>query len=302
MSDICYICPRNCKTNRETSASGYCRSDSKYYIASVFIHKGEEPPISGNKGICNVFFAHCNLQCVYCQNYQISKNTVPLENFLMSEDVLLKKITNILDQGIESVGFVSPSHFVPQVIQIVKKLRDKNYFPTIVYNTNGYDSIKSLQELESFVDIYLPDLKYVFSDIAKKYSKTADYPQVALAALKEMYRQKGSHLYINSKGYAESGMIIRHLILPNNVENSVEVLKFIAHELSSDIHISLMSQYYPTADAFDYPEISRMLNISEYEIVKKEAEKLGLINGWFQEMESNEHYKPNFENYVPFED
>lgn len=302
MSDICYICPRNCKTNRETSATGYCRADSKYYVASVFVHKGEEPPIIGNKGICNVFFAHCNLQCVYCQNYQISRNTTSLEKFLIGEDELLKKITDILDKGVEAVGFVSPSHFVPQVIQIVKKLHQKKYFPTIVYNTNSYDSLESLRQLESFVDVYLPDLKYAFSDIAKKYSKVANYPQVAFAAVKEMFRQKGSQLFVNSNGYAESGMIIRHLILPNNVENSIEVLKFIAKELSPDIHISLMSQYYPCADAFNYPEISRTLDISEYEKVMKEAEKFGLTNGWFQELESNEYYKPNFENYIPFED
>ena len=302
MAEICYVCPRNCKTNRETSDLGYCRTDAKYYVANVLIHKGEEPPISGERGICNVFFAHCNLQCVYCQNYQISRNSIPAKNFLIGEDELIKSITDILDKGIDSLGFVSPSHFVPQVIQIIKKLNEKGYFPIIIYNSNGYDSIESLRQLESYVDVYLPDFKYAFSEIAKKYSKAADYPDVAFAAIKEMYRQKGSHLFLNSKGYAESGIIIRHLILPNNVENSIEVLRFIANEISSDIHISLMSQYYPTFKAFDYPEISRTLSKKEYDTVKKEAEKLGLANGWFQEMESNEYYKPDFDNVKPFED
>ena len=155
----CEVCPRKCKTNRTTSDKGYCKTDNGIYVASVFAHKGEEPPISGNKGICNVFFSHCNLQCVYCQNYQISRNNAPNENFKISLNQVVEKIIAILDTGINSVGFVSPSHFIPQMIEIINELNNRKYFPIIVYNSNGYDTIESLQLLEKYVDVYLPDLK-----------------------------------------------------------------------------------------------------------------------------------------------
>lgn len=297
----CNFCPRNCNVNRNESFDGFCKTDSDFYIASIFVHKGEEPPISGEKGICNIFYAHCNLQCVYCQNNQISDNNIPLEKYKMEFDDIINQIKNILNSGISMLGFVSPSHFVQQTIMIIKKLHELNYYPTIVYNTNSYDSIDSLKLLENYVDIYLPDFKYSDEKLALKYSKAKNYPQKALSAIKEMYRQKGDCLIINKKGYAESGIIIRHLILPNNVQNSLDVLKLIATEISSEIHISLMSQYFPTANSNKYEEISRAINENEYQQVVEQAKKLNLNNGWIQEMESKDNYQPNFESNEPFQ-
>jgi len=296
----CPICPRNCKINRNENNNGYCRTDNDYYISSIVIHKGEEPPISGTKGICNVFFAHCNLQCVYCQNHQISNNKSDLQKHRTTLEKSVNQIIEILKTGVEAVGFVSPSHFVEQTINIIEELHKQKYYPTIVYNSNGYDNTESLKRLENYVDVYIPDLKYSDSGIAKKYSGAANYPQIAQEAIKEMYRQKGDTLFINKNGYAESGIIIRHLVLPNNTKNSINVLNFIAKEISTDIHISLMSQYYPTYNSSKYPEISRALTKQEYDEVVEETQKLGLNNGWIQELSSNDFYRPDFEKENPF--
>ncbi len=298
----CEICPRKCKTNRIRTNKGYCSTDAGIYIASIFAHKGEEPPISGNKGICNVFFTHCNLQCVYCQNYQISRNNIDHKQYKTTLEDAVEKIISVLETGIDALGFVSPSHFIPQMIEIIETLNSKKYFPVIVYNSNAYDTIESLRLIEKYVDVYLPDLKYSDANIAKKYSKAEDYPEVAFAAIKEMYRQKGDMLFVNKNGYAESGLIIRHLILPNHVQNSIDVLRFIARDVSSNVYISLMSQYYPTADAFKYPEISRPINKKEYAKVVEQAQKLGLTNGWIQELESKDFYRPDFTDNQPFKD
>ncbi len=298
--NYCNICPRKCETPNDNKFLGYCKTENGYFISSIFAHRGEEPPISSTKGICNVFFAHCNLQCVYCQNYEISNNKTPLKLFKMSFNSVILKIISILDTGINILGFVSPSHFVPQTIKIIQELHKKKYFPTIVYNTNAYDKISTLKRLEKYVDIYLPDLKYASNYLAKKYSDAYDYPKIAFAALKEMYNQKGSTLIINKNGYAESGLIIRHLVLPGNIENSIKVLQFIANELSTKVHISLMSQYYPTYKAFDYPELSKTLTKKEYQKVLEKMKNLNLTNGWVQDLESHINYRPNFKSDKPF--
>ncbi len=296
----CKLCPRECSIDKLNTDRGVCRTKAGYYVASVVVHKGEEPPISGEKGICNVFFAHCNLQCVYCQNYQISKNNTDIERYKMSLSELIDKIVSILDTGINMLGFVSPSHFPLEVIEIVKALYKRGYFPTIVYNTNAYEKVETLRMLEPYVDVYLPDLKYMDSALAAKYSKARDYPQVASLAIKEMIRQKGDDLIIDKNGYAISGVIIRHLVLPSHIENSIAVLRFIA-SISQNIYISLMSQYFPTADAYKYPEINRTVYPSEYQKVVEEAIRLNLTNGWIQDIQSHQHYIPDFNYDHPFE-
>lgn len=298
----CQMCGRICKVNRVDNFSSFCKVDQNIYISSIFVHKGEEPPISGDIGICNVFFAHCNLQCVYCQNYQISDNSSDIQKFHISLEEATQQIIQILDTGVQALGFVSPSHFVAQMIEIIELLHKKGYFPTIVYNTNAYDNVETLKILEKYVDIYLPDFKYSNNQIAVKYSKAPNYRRIATEAIKEMLRQKGDFLYLNSKGYAESGVIIRHLVLPNNVENSIEVLDIIANEFSKQVHISLMSQYYPTYKSFEFEELSRTINEFEYNQVVDKINELGLYNGWVQEFESKDYYRPNFENSNPFEE
>lgn len=297
----CLICPRSCGSNRSSRLLGYCNTSSAYEVASVCIHNGEEPAIGGESGICNVFFSSCNMQCVYCQNRQISNNHRNILLPLYSLDKIVEKITACLDQGCKSLGFVSPSHMIPQMLQILKSLHDSGLWPVVVYNSNGYDKVEVLRQLEGIVDIYLPDLKYSDAILAQELSDTADYVDVAQKAIKEMYRQKGSPLHLDNSGQAISGLIIRHLVLPGYIENSKTVLKFIAEELSPKVHISLMSQYHPIPEVMLHPNLGRQLTRNEYDEVVSEMDNLGLQNGWVQQLDSSNHYLPDFREEHPFE-
>jgi putative pyruvate formate lyase activating enzyme len=297
----CTICPRNCGADRFSNHLGWCKSGTSFYISSICIHRGEEPPISGDKGICNIFFGHCNLQCVYCQNHQISNNSHPTAGRNMQLKEVLSAIIDCLEDGCRGVGFVSPSHFVPQCKIIVAALRDLGLNPYIIYNTNGYDTVETLQSMESFVDVYLPDFKYMDNKISQQYSKAADYPEIARQALKEMYRQKGSSLLTDDEGLAQRGIIIRHLVLPGHVDNSLRVLDYIADSISTSVHISLMSQYHPTFSAMGIPPINRTLYNREYQKVVRHFDLLGFRNGFIQELESNQMYRPDFDKKHPFE-
>ena len=297
----CAICPRECHVNRWESAKGICCSDSSFNIASICIHKGEEPVISGPNGICNVFFTNCNLRCIYCQNHQISDCSIDRTSFRMEIGDIVREVTSILDRGINMVGFVSPSHFVPQLKTIIRAVEESGYKPVWVYNTNAYDKVETLRSLEGLIDVYLPDFKYMDPLLARLLSKAEDYPLVAAAAIKEMYRQKGAALHLSDEDTAESGIIIRHLVLPGQTRNSMQVLKYIAEELSPKLHISLMSQYYPTARVMEHPFLHRELQGDEYPLVVREMEKLGLEFGWIQGLESIHHYRPDFYKDHPFE-
>jgi putative pyruvate formate lyase activating enzyme len=297
----CRICPRNCNADRFSTKLGYCKADASFSVSSICIHQGEEPAISGDKGICNIFFTHCNLQCIYCQNHQISCNSLDYSLQKMELKEILRQIVTILSTGINHVGFVSPSHFIPQVKVIVDSLRALGLNPVFVYNTNAYDYPGSLRELESYIDIYLPDFKYSDASLGRKYSDVKDYPEIALAAIREMLRQKGTELPLDQHGYAMKGMIIRHLVLPGHPENSINVLKTIAKELSNDLHVSLMSQYYPTYTVNHHEFLGRTLKAREYSLVVRELEELGFENGWVQELSSNQNYRPNFDVEHPFE-
>ncbi len=297
----CALCPRHCHADRFSPNDGYCQAGTGFSISSICIHRGEEPVISGSKGICNIFFTNCNLQCTFCQNYQISDNTREhaFEELPLRE--VIRQVTEILDSGINIVGFVSPSHFIPQMKIIIKAIEGSGYHPTWVYNTNGYDSVETLQSLEGIIDVYLPDFKYMSSSVAKEMSDASDYSEVASAALKEMFRQKGSALLINDQGYAESGILIRHLVLPGHVENSQQVLKFIAEELSPGLHIGLMSQYSPTQRVARDPTLGRTLTKAEYNRVIETMEELEMRRGFIQGLDSFAHYRPDFNNNHPFE-
>jgi putative pyruvate formate lyase activating enzyme len=214
---------------------------------------------------------------------------------------VIREITALLDGGINMIGFVSPSHFIPQMRIIINILDSLGYNPVKVYNTNGYDKPGTLKSLEGIIDVFLPDFKYVDTLLAKEYSDAADYPQVAAKALKEMFRQKGAALHLSSDGKAESGIIIRHLVLPGQVENSRKVLRFIAEEISTKLHISLMSQYYPAPGVSCHPVLKRPLKQDEYNAVVDEMNLLGFSNGWIQELESKHNYQPDFQRKHPFE-
>ena len=297
----CVQCPRNCGADKNSKESGYCRSDESFNISSICIHRGEEPVISGKIGICNVFFAHCNLQCIYCQNIQISKNRETFPSEAQSLDEVVQNIIHCLDSGCKAVGFVSPSHCITQMKSIISALHSKGYKPIIVYNSNGYDKVETLCEIEELIDVYLPDFKYLDSKIAGEYSDAPDYPEVATTAIREMFRQKGSTLRIDDDGQIESGLIIRHLILPGNLKNSLAVLNYIADYFSVSVAVSLMSQYYPIAAVKSYPVLNRKIMVEEYNEVVNEMEKLGFYKGWVQELDSSENYQPDFNNKHPFE-
>ena len=190
----CTLCPRECRVDRFKGGTGYCRSDADTNIASICIHRGEEPPISGPDGICNIFFSGCNMRCVYCQNHEISRPGAECRSSSASFDNAIKTISGILDQGIKAVGFVSTSHVVPQVKAIIKALNSLGHKPITVYNTNSYEKKETICSLEGLIDVYLPDYKYVTANTARELSDTSDYPDVALAAVKEIYFQKGSVL------------------------------------------------------------------------------------------------------------
>ena len=217
----------------------------------------------------------------------------------MQLNEVVDSIIKLLDRGCHAVGFVSPSHYIPHVKAIIETLRLMGYNPVFVYNTNGYDKAEEIRELESYIDIYLPDYKYSNNNLARKFSKAADYQQSALSAIKEMYRQKGSTLVMNEDGYAEKGLIIRHLVLPGNIENSLNVLRDIAG-ISTSIAVSLMAQYWPTPAVLKHPTLGRTLSSEEYETVKTELDNLGFYKGWMQELESSGHYLPDFGSDKPF--
>lgn len=287
--------------NRFIGTDGYCGTDSGFNIASICVHRGEEPPISGPSGICNIFFSGCNLSCIYCQNHEISRPCRGYKSIYTDLNLILNHIEEILSCGIKAVGFVSPSHMVPQMKAIIRGLHNRGLRPVTVYNTNSYDRPETLMELQDLIDVYLPDIKYSTSANAAEFSDAPDYPHVALRALKEMYYQKGSSLRMDDQGVAESGILIRHLVLPGHVEESRKVLRLIADEISTGINISLMSQYHPVLQVKNHPVINRPLYREEYNLVVREMEKLGFRNGWLQDPESNENYLPDFSWDHPFE-
>lgn len=297
----CVLCPRNCGVNRVLGNTAYCGSNAEFNISSIVVHKGEEPVISGVNGICNIFFSRCNMQCVYCQNNQISCNRGEVISKVYTLDEVVNEIISIFEQNkINSLGFVSPSHYVPHVIAIIENLKIKGYNPITVYNTNSYDKVETLKLLEDYINIYLPDFKYSDNLLSKNLSDANNYFEIASAAIKEMYRQKGNSLLINENGLLESGLIIRHLVLPGEIENSLKILRYIADEISPNISISLMSQYHPATYIIKHPELNRKLTVEEYEKVVNELEILGMYNGWIQELDSSDFYLPDFENKNPF--
>lgn len=298
----CMQCPRECGVDRLNGKFGYCRTGAGLPISSICCHKGEEPVLSGSHGICNVFFAHCNLQCIFCQNHQISSNRGDLRSVEMSVGEAVGQIESILNNGARGVGFVSPSHCLTQMNAIMSALHAQGLNPTYVYNTNGYDRVGAIRALEGVIDVYLPDMKYMDNELAREYSGVPEYVDVATKALVEMYRQKGADIKLDADGYITSGMIIRHLVLPGQVDNSIAVLRFIAEELSVDVHISLMSQYHPTSSVKNHPNLHRCLSTAEYDSVMDEFERLGFYRGWVQDLSSPSNYLPDFDKRHPFEE
>jgi len=299
--EYCSVCPRNCHADRLSGKYGYCRCDSSFNISSITLHHGEEPVISGKNGICNVFFSHCNLQCNFCQNFQISNNLSAISCQELSLNDISRKIIKQISHGAHAVGFVSPSHQVPQMKIIVNSIRINGYSPVFVYNTNAYDKHETIRELNNIISVYLPDYKYSDHILAQKYSDASAYPEIALKAIQEMYSQTGSTLLTNEEGIAAKGLIIRHLVLPGNIKNSFGVLENIAEQVSPNVHISLMSQYYPTSKVCMVSPLNRKVRLEEYLKVVKHMEHLGMYKGWIQEPGSSQDFLPDFNKTKPFE-
>lgn len=301
MFDIntCRLCARRCSVDRYKK-TGFCRIDDKLYVSAICIHKGEEPVLTGENGVCNVFFDHCNLQCLYCQNYQISNNETCVKNDEISLQSCYDKIAEILDNGCNMLGLVSPTPYLNHIEKLVDMLHRNNYYPTVIYNTNGYDNVEIIRNLDDIVDVYLPDYKYGSYELAKDLSRAEDYPDVALEAIKEMVRQKGVELKLNDNGLATKGVIIRHLVLPGYMENSKSALLNLSTEISSDVVVSLMSQYYPTYNSNTYPDLSRKISEEEYEEVTQFMYSLGMTNGWTQSYDSSDIFKPDFNDSEVF--
>ena len=289
----CTSCPRNCLADRTNGEFGTCQSGDKPIVSSYTPHFGEEPVLSGTNGAGNIFFGNCNLRCDYCQNFVISQNpSVERANevsALRLSDIMLE----LQNRCCHNIGLVSPTHFAVPILKSIKLAADKGLNLPIIYNTNGYDSVEILNLYKDVIDIYLPDFKYGNNDYGRRYSKVPDYFDRARLAIKQMYKQVGSDL-IYENGVVVRGMIIRHLVLPNGLADSEEVFKFIA-ELDPKIHISLMAQYYPTNRAEKNILLNRAIRHSEFDRVTDLLHKYGLENGWIQEMESHDFYRPNFE-------
>jgi putative pyruvate formate lyase activating enzyme len=298
---VCNLCPHKCNVDRSRNKTGYCKTDQQIHVSSIVLHKGEEPVISGEKGICNLFFTHCNLQCIYCQNYQISNNKLQDINWVSDLDSVVRTIGELLPQSSGLLGFVSPSHQIFQMLLIIQELKHRKFFPGIVYNSNGYDNVDVLRLFDDVVNIYLPDFKYADKSLGEKLSGVKDYPEIALKAIKEMIRQKGTSLRKDENGIAESGVIIRHLVLPGFIQNSKNALLMLADELGTNIHISLMAQYNPISNIISEKVLTRNLSVEEYQEVVNYMDYLGFYKGWVQELSSSYHYNPDFEKENPFE-
>ncbi len=307
----CTLCPRECKVDRTKGQTGYCGETDKLHISSIGAHFGEEPPISGKNGSGTVFFTGCSLRCCYCQNYQISFQGIG--DFYTCEQVAgeLRKLVESHD--IHNVNFVTPDHFFPHTIRIVELLRKTNISIPILYNMSGYQKLESVKALEEYADIYMPDFKYADKNLAKQLSNAEDYPDRALESLIEMVRQKGfPDSFTDEKSIATKGVIVRHLILPGQVQNSKDVFTTLLLEFGKDIPISLMSQYYPTAmlmkndKCTELSSIKRRITLKEFEEVYEHALSLGFRNMLVQFLENFRTRKdkidfvPDFEKDIPF--
>lgn len=289
----CTLCPHNCKVNRLEGKIGRCKCNDKIKIALSSLHKFEEPCISGEKGSGTVFFSNCNLNCAFCQNFEISHLGKGFE-------ITIEELANIFleqqENGAHNINLVTPTMYVIQIIEAIKIAKQKGLSIPIIYNTNSYENVDTIKMLEGYIDVYLPDLKYYSNDLCKKYSKVDNYFENATAAIKEMYNQVGAPEF-DENGMIKKGVIIRHLILPNYIQNTKNILKWIKNNLPDDVYVSVMSQYFPCYKAVQDDKINRKINRKEYRSIEDYIYMLDLKNGYLQdfvEKENEEKYVPNF--------
>lgn len=289
----CTICPRNCKVDRTKGNRGYCRETDKLVVARASLHMWEEPCISGTNGSGTVFFSGCSLGCVYCQNYNIS-------NGMSGKEITTERLAEIFlelqTKGAHNINLVTPTHFVVQIIDAIVMSRKKGLRIPIVYNTSGYEKVETIKMLEGHVSVFLPDLKYMDGNIAKKYSNCQDYFQHASKAIEEMVRQTGK-IEFNEDGMVVKGVIVRHMTLPGYLEDSKNIIKYLYETFKDKIFISIMNQYTPLNEVTKYPEINRKIMDCEYDELVDYAVEIGVENGFIQEGETAlESFIPDFDN------
>lgn len=285
----CEICPRKCKVNRNNGELGYCKASNKMKIGGYHLHMWEEPIITGKNGSGTIFFSYCNLRCAYCQNYDLSFDSV-------GEYITIERLSDIMlelqEMQAENVNLVTPTHYIPLIKNSIVLAKEKSLKIPIVYNTSGYESVESLKTLEGLIDIYLPDFKYYDNSLGK-YSSVADYFNITSLALKEMYRQVGKPKY-NKKGMLKKGVIVRHLVLPNNYQDSKKIINYLYQEYKDNIILSIMNQYTITKIT-KYPELNQKVDPKEYDNLIDYAYNLGIRNCFTQEEESqSESFIPKF--------
>ena len=303
----CTVCPRDCGNDRLAGVLASCASGADPVVSSYTPHFGEEPCLSGTGGAGNVFFGNCNLRCVYCQNWQISQDWKTQRMNEVSVERLAEMLLELQERGCHNIGFVSPTHYAPQMAKAVLLAARRGLELPIVYNTNAYDSVEVLRLLDGIVDVYLPDLKYAEDDAGSQFSKVPEYSRRSREAIAEMYRQKGSGLVFGGDGLLKSGLLVRLLVLPNGVAGVEDSLAWIAEALSPRVAVSLMAQYYPihrAAQNEKYAALSRSITPEEWEQALAALEANGIENGYQQELETaNRYYRPDFrDREKPFRD
>ena len=290
--DKCEICPHKCGIDRTKKEIGRCKSTDKIKIALYSVHHFEEPCISGENGSGTVFFSNCNLNCIYCQNYEISQEG-------KGKEISIEELADIFikqqNKNVENINLVTPTSYTLQIVEAIKIAKKKGLTIPIIYNTNGYERVETLKLLEGYVDVYLPDLKYYDDEIAMKYSKIKNYFEIATKAIQEMYRQVGSPK-LDKRGMIKKGVMIRHLVLPNNIENSKNILKWIKENIDEDVYVDIMAQYFPTYKAKENNELNRKLTKEEYQEIENYVYQLDIKNGYMQELgEHEEEYVPKWD-------
>lgn len=275
----CVICPRKCGINRLKDKKGFCRTGKHAVVCSAFSHYGEEPALSGTKGSGAIFFSNCNLKCVYCQNYSFSQLEEGRE---VSIEELAGQMLSLQKAGCHNINLITPTHVMPQILKALLLAIDGGLHIPLVYNTSGYELPDIIRLLDGIVDIYLADMRYANESDAAKYSSVPHYPEFNQASVQEMHRQVGV-AQINDEEIMTKGLIIRHLVLPEDIAGTEAIFAFIAKEVSKQTYISLMSQYLPTFEAHQHPPLDRRISLQEYEAAVALLKKYGLENGWIQE-------------------
>lgn len=274
----CTLCPRECHVNREEKKRGYCGMDSRIYAARAALHMWEEPCISGEKGSGAVFFSGCGLRCIFCQNREIA---IGKDGKEISVEKLGEIFLNLEKQGAANINLVTGAHYVPQIREALGIAKEKGLSVPVVYNSSGYEKAETLKLLEGYVDVYLPDFKYMEASLAEAFSNAPDYPERAKEAIEEMVRQTGNCVF-NEEGYIEKGTIVRHLILPGHTVNSKKVLDYLHDKYENKIFISIMNQYTPVYEQKIYKELNRKVTEREYKKVLNHALEIGVENGFWQ--------------------